>query len=408
MELLSNKKMIIKDTHWLWLYYICKVKNKKELSNMEPEKHETIWFFALNNLPNMKDYMMVKMIYNFPKEFFDINNIKWKQHSMQKHLFKYTENKVHSLIKENIKIIKYIKVIWNYDRGNIVSKEEKNDKIFNFKRPTAFLDWDTIYISCFPWKDYIKHYVNIIATYFKINKINMPLISYRLPSNNFIYNSFYENGLSELNHLNCDIIIFWNVDKILLFEERKFIKNWDFYYKAWIINNKKVVLLGCEFSIWWNTWEHFVDILSKIVKFSAFIYVWKLWIMDKDIEPNKYIATWNKSYINWSFITWNNLFNNCLDSNIIHSNHTTCYSVIEESIYNIWKYKKNWKFIDPEIWNMAKSCKKNWKRFSYLHIISDNVIIPYSENLSNERKTDIIEKRKKLFKQIWQIFRKVI
>jgi len=406
INLLSHKKMIIWDTHWLWIYFLCKVKDEKSLTNMEPEKHETVWFFSLQDIPKMKDYMMIKMLYNFSKEFFDITTCDWKQHSMQKHLFKYVESKVHSLIKENIDNINYIQIIWNYDRSHIVSKEEKNDKPFNFKRPTAFIDSDTLFLSCFPWEDYVKHYANIIATYYYINNKKTPLISYRLPNKDFIYNVFYENWLNKIP--NCDTIIFWNIDKIWLFEDKKFIKNWDFSFKEWVINNKRVILLWCEFSIWWNTWEYLIEALSNKINFNNFIYIWKLWVLDKNIEPNKFLATWNSSYINWEEITWNNIFTNLKDKNIIYAKHITCYSVIEEGIYNIWEYKKFWNFIDPEIWNMAKSCNQNWKNFSYLHIISDNVNIPYEENLSNERKKEIIEKRKDLFKQIWTILLKVI
>ncbi len=406
IELLLHKKMIIWNTHWLWVYFLCKVNDEKKLTNMEPEKHETVWFFPLSEIPKMKDYMMIKMFYNFSKEFFDITITDWKQHSMQKYLFKYLEWKVHSLIKENIELIKYIQIVWNYDRSHIVSKEEKNDKPLNFKRPTAFLDWDTLYLSCFPWEDYIKHYANIISTYYYINKKSTPLISYRLPNKNFIYNVFFDNGISEIP--DCDTILYWNIDKIWIFENKEFKKVWDFLYKEWYINNKKVILLWCEFSIWGNTGEYFIDALSQKVKFNTFIYIWKLWILDKDIEPNKYLATWCVSYINWDKIIWNNIFTNLENDNIIYSDHITCYSVIEESIYNIWEYKKYWKFIDPEIWKMAISCNRNKKRFSYLHIISDNVIIPFNENLSNERKEEIIIKRKDLFLQIWSILLKLI
>jgi hypothetical protein len=59
----------------------------------------------------MNDYIIIKMLSNFLGEYFDIKIVDWKQHSMQKYLFKYVENKVHSLIKENIEKIRYIKVI---------------------------------------------------------------------------------------------------------------------------------------------------------------------------------------------------------------------------------------------------------------------------------------------------------
>jgi hypothetical protein len=170
-----------------------------------------------------------------------------------------------------------------------------------------------------------------------------------------------------------------------------------------------MLLVGCEFSIWGNIWKYFIDALSMVNnRFNTFIYVWKLWSLDINIEPNKYLATGDSSYVKDKLVTWKNLFRDLPHSNIVYWTHITCYSVIEETIHYIHQHKKHWKFIDPEIWNMALACKENWKDFSYLHIISDNVIIPYKENLSNERKSQIVEKRKKLFIQIWEIIQKYI
>lgn len=94
--LLSNKKMIIWDTHWLWMYFLCKVKDEKKMSNMEVEKHETVWFFSLKDIPKMKDYMMIKMVYDF---FYD-NVSDFKQYSMQEYLFKCLDNKFNLFMRK--------------------------------------------------------------------------------------------------------------------------------------------------------------------------------------------------------------------------------------------------------------------------------------------------------------------
>lgn len=49
---------------------------------------------------------------------------------------------------------------------------------------------------------------------------------------------------------------------------------------------------------------------------------------------------------------------------------------------------------------MAKSAKNNNIEFSYMHIISDNLVQKYPEDLSNERKQEILVKRKRLIKVI--------
>ncbi|NVP18049.1 NUDIX hydrolase [Candidatus Gracilibacteria bacterium] len=94
--LLSNKKMIIGNTHWLGMYFLCKVKDEKKMSNMEVEKHETVGFFSLKDIPKMKDYMMIKMLY----DFFDDNVSDFKQYSMQEYLFKCLDNKFNSFMRK--------------------------------------------------------------------------------------------------------------------------------------------------------------------------------------------------------------------------------------------------------------------------------------------------------------------
>ena len=45
--------------------------------------------------------------------------------------------------------------------------------------------------------------------------------------------------------------------------------------------------------------------------------------------------------------------------------------------------------------------------FSYLHIISDNLVEEYDEDLSNERKENILKKRKQRYDEIIKYIRKV-
>lgn len=49
---------------------------------------------------------------------------------------------------------------------------------------------------------------------------------------------------------------------------------------------------------------------------------------------------------------------------------------------------------------MAEACINEQINFSYLHIISDNLKKKYDEDLSNERKNKIINKRDFLYTKI--------
>ncbi len=114
--------------------------------------------------------------------------------------------------------------------------------------------------------------------------------------------------------------------------------------------------------------------------------------------------------MNGKSIKWDNIFQDEILSftNIVIGNHVTCPSVIEETKETISLFQKFGIFIDPEIGHMARACNESGKQFSYLHIVSDNVVIPRNENLSNERDLNIPKKRKELFLQIGKIITKTI
>ena len=57
-------------------------------------------------------------------------------------------------------------------------------------------------------------------------------------------------------------------------------------------------------------------------------------------------------------------------------------------------------FVDPEIGHMALAAANYGVEFSYLHIISDNLSHKYEFDLSNERKTTVIQNRSTLFRKI--------
>ena len=67
------------------------------------------------------------------------------------------------------------------DRSKCISVKEKNDKIFNYKRPTVFLNEDVTIINCYPGMDYVYHYASLIKTYLFLLEIeNYSNISYSL------------------------------------------------------------------------------------------------------------------------------------------------------------------------------------------------------------------------------------
>ena len=90
-----------------------------------------------------------------------------------------------------------------------------------------------------------------------------------------------------------------------------------------------------------------------------------------------------------------------LDS-IINGKHYTSPSTLLED--KKWFYQNRaFDFVDPEIGYFAKGAVESGINFSYIHIISNNLAKKHEENLSNERKTEIIEKRDNLIAEIKRI-----
>ena len=93
--------------------------------------------------------------------------------------FRYLEIKVHHLIQEHDWA--RIRVIGDYDRDCVISANEKNDKLFNWQRPTAEVHGDALVIKCFPGLDYVRHYALIIATYLSMTGRYRGQVDYQLP-----------------------------------------------------------------------------------------------------------------------------------------------------------------------------------------------------------------------------------
>lgn len=182
--------------------------------------------------------------------------------------------------------------------------------------------------------------------------------------------------------------------------ENKWHGKGDFQWKK---ITKEKILIGCKHSYWGDIAGYIVKILAqKGVK--RIIYVGKLGTLDGNIIPNETIATGNKSYfIDGSYIEWKNIFDKVKCDYIKKGVHYTLPSVIQETKKWVLKNKKNIKFVDPEIGHMAKAAAQSNIEFSYLHIVSDNLVKKFDEDLSNERKEEILKKRKKLIDVIGAI-----
>lgn len=317
----------------------------------------------------------------------------FENHSMGQSLEKYIEMKLQDIIFSDS--IYRIHVMGNYDRSKGVSSKEKNDKVFNYKRPTVFVDNGVAIINCYPGMDYVYHYASLVKTYLTILEIKKQ-ITVQFPTISEIENQLIKSNINEIP--KCKTVILGYVQG---FEYLSSTKNWlgtgDFLWK--LITDDKI-LVGCKHSYWGDISGYIVAALArKGVK--RVIYVGKLGTLNENYLPNEAIATGNKSiFIDGSSVEWNNVFKD-FDYGIIKNGiHYTLPSIIQETTDWVLKNKNEISFVDPEIGHMAKSAMQNGIDYSYLHIISDNLSKKFSEDLSNERKDAVLIKRKKLIKTI--------
>lgn len=335
--------------------------------------------------------------------FFKLLEISPTEHTMGVSLQRYMKIKVHPLIDEYN--YKKIVVRGKFDRTYGISSKEKNDKLFNYIRPTAKIENSCLYLNCFPGIDYVFHYGNILKSYMALNgkKIN---ITHILPSEVECWKIISESELKYIPKPHTVIMGYVEgLDGIS--EEKLWHGNGNFLWKNVQLSTSKGILLGCKHTYWG-------EIAGRIVKFLAqngvkrIIYSGKLGTLNSEFTPNNTIATGNVSILpNGEVVKWNNLFSDIVDSQIFNGIHITVPSVLQETKAWFDNNKNLVDFVDPEIGHMALSAHESGIEFSYLHIISDNLSKKFETDLSNERRVDVIESRKKLCKKIGNIIKKL-
>ncbi len=317
----------------------------------------------------------------------------FENHSMSQSLERYIEMKLQDIIFSDS--IYRIHVVGNYDRSIGVSTKEKNDKIFNYKRPTVFVDNGVATINCYPGIDYVYHYASLVKTYLSLLGIEK-IITVQFPTVSKIESQLIKSNINEVP--KCKTVILGYVQG---FEYLSSTENWlgtgDFLWK--LITDDKI-LVGCKHSYWGDISGYIVAALAR-KGVERVIYVGKLGTLNEKYAPNETIATGNKSiFIDGSLVEWNNIFADFNYDTIKNGVHFTLPSIIQETTDWVLQNKNEIAFVDPEIGHMAKSALQNGISYSYLHIISDNLSKKFSEDLSNERKEDVLIKRKKLIKTI--------
>lgn len=299
------------------------------------------------------------------------------KHTMtDERLKRYCQSKIHPKFLESN--IKKIKIIPEYRRDISISESEKQDKLFNYKRPTAKIEKGIGYLYVFPGKDYVDHYT-------KIYKNSGYQVESMLPTEDDI-----RKGIEKTfpkNFPKLDTVILGYVEPLV--NSNKWEGDGDIQWQIQSIKGELVGFVGVKFSYWGDIIYYLSEKLAEYT--NKLIYIGKLGSLDKNDEPNKVLATGNTSILNGEKIEWENIFES--EPLISKGNHITVGSVLDETYEWFVSNKNHFRFVDPEIGWIAKSCQDNNIGFSYLHLVTDNLNSNYDEDLTNERDTSVLKKR---------------
>lgn len=342
----------------------------------------------------------ITMYYQYPPNNLNISPLAVGigEHTMQASLLPYLELKMHPLLKDHS--INEVQVMGIYDRNEGISVKEKPNKLFNFKRPTVVLADQVAQVRCFPGWDYVFHFGNIIASYYKNTSrgINVKCI---LPTQEQCWHAITSSSIQYLPP--TDTVIMGYVEGLeFLSSCNEWAGNGDFYWKVCNFRSHRTLLLGCKHTYWGEIAGRIVEFLAK-QGVKTVIYSGKLGSLDTSHIPNRIIATGNSSRLPDGYVVrWRNLFENLDDSIVLKGSHITVPSVLQETIAWLAQQDEPIKFVDPEIGHMALAADKVGVRFSYIHVVSDNLAAKYQYDLSNERRAQVLEDRRQLYKVIGQ------
>jgi hypothetical protein len=324
------------------------------------------------------------------------------RHTMDDSLYRYLATKIHPSI--SLSNFNQIVVRGIYSRDENISPKEKKDKSYNYQRPTIKLVDNSLIIQCFPGRDYVRHYASLIATYLAINEKDPSIVSYKLPTEEECWEPILNAGYDRIS-MEDTIIVGYAISDI--FPEARWKELPTFFYSQYSIGNHDCLLLMIKHSFWGDISGRIIRLLSTL-GCKSLLFIGKLGSLDPDHIPNIYLATGNSTMVEGERLEWHNLFDNIKLPNIKHGHHITIPSVLFETKEWHKDISGKFDFVDPEIGQMARASLISNIHFSYLHIISDNLSRKYPEDLSNERETLIIQKRRIALMTIKDCIEKVI
>lgn len=319
---------------------------------------------------------------------------------MHASLLKYLEIKMHPMIDDAQ--YERISVIGRHDRAStIISAKEKPDTKYNWQKPTAYQEGNQLTICCFPGRDYVRHYASLISTHLALNGKNPAIVEYAYPTDTDSWNAVQGIDLSHIPEKNL-LIVGYALDSI--FGDATWTEGDSFWSSQYVSNDQPATLLLIKHSFWGDIAG---QVIRKIAEsgFQRVLFIGKLGSLRSDHAPNECLATGTASLIEGELVQWNSLFKAPLPDFVKSGVHICVPAIIYETLSWAEVAQKSFDFVDPDIGHMARAARRSGIEFSYLHVVSDNDIKTYTENLSNERNSEVVNKRVILKLKIAEVVR---
>jgi hypothetical protein len=316
---------------------------------------------------------------------------------MGKALLPYLELKVHSLIQQND--WRSIRVIGEYHRGCCVSELEKNDKMFNWHRPTAEIAGTELIVKCFPGRDYVYHYALIIATYLAMKGRFREQVRYDAPDASICNAAVAHLGVDASEYRA--VILGWGVEHLAGTEGWTFVDG--YAWKRATSVGFSVLYLGFLHSIWGDVAGRVVTRLGALGA-QRIVYIGKVGTLDPSLKPNTVLGTGDESLVGLRRVRWTDFFDLHArdESDVVSGIHVTSPSTLLET--RKWlKAQQGYTFVDPEIGPMGEAAHEQRIPFGYMHVVSNNLARPYLEDLSNERAVNVVVQRRRLLDRAKEI-----
>lgn len=295
----------------------------------------------------------------------------------QASLLQYCTSKVHRLFLDDPSV-RRVRILPQYRRDKAASPAEKRDKLFNYKRPTAEIIDGVGVLYVFPGKNYVEHYAKIYRQ-----------LGYEVEAQAPTEDEMREAVRSVFpdDFPDVDTVILGYVEPLAATNDWH--DNEEISWSVQHIGGTLVAFVGVTFSYWGDIIYYIAERIAGHA--NQLIYVGKLGSLNRNDVPNKTIATGNTSLVEGTEITWNNIFET--SPLVTLGKHASLPSVLDETSEWFIRNRDQYRFVDPEVGWAAKACQDNGIKFSYLHLVTDNLCGDFIEDLTNERDKSVVEKR---------------